>query len=285
MVEESCVISRNLSILTVGDGDLSASLALIKAYNPQYLVATTLLSSESELLKVYPHAQQIILDLKSCVDSCTIMYGVDATQLHRHSNLMYHQFDLILFQHPHLGYSNLNNTDSSKTHTQLHSQLLAHYLYSAEKLLCQNNPDACVHLCLCGESYLKWQLTESVERLGLEYHGIGSASKCLLSSYLNSNIMNGRIEHQKMRRKGHWLGRYGYRHCPTFPSDTKFDTNISASTHYFMKRKKSLAKEVEAYPKDTWICGICALHCNSEKELTDHILAPALQNSKNKRNY
>jgi hypothetical protein len=244
MVEETLIaISRTLRILTVGDGDFSASLALIKAYNPHYLVATTLLSSESELLKVYPHAQQILLDLQSYDESCTIMYGVDAAQLHHHSKLMHQKFDLILFQHPHLGYSTsttLNDTDSSKTHTELHCQLLAHYLYSAQSLLCNDNPNACVHLCLCGESYLKWKLTESVERFGLEFHSVGSASKCLLSCYLNSNGNDRRIQHQKMRRKGHWLGRYGYRHCPTFPSDTTFDTNISASIHYFMKRKKSV---------------------------------------------
>lgn len=245
MVEETLIISRTLRILTVGDGDFSASLALIKAYNPHYLVATTLLSSESELLKVYPHAQQILSDLQSYEESCTIMYGVDATQLHHHSKLMHQNFDLILFQHPHLGYrtssTTLNDADSSRKHTELHCQLLANYLYSAKNLLCERNPNACVHLCLCGESYLKWKLTESVERLGLEFHSVGSASKCLLSCYLNSNNSNHEriLQHKKMRRKGHWLGRYGYRHCPTFPSDTTFDTNISASIHYFMKRKKS----------------------------------------------
>jgi len=98
--------SSSLRILTVGDGDLSLSLALRRAYGasqriPLRLVATTLLPSREELVRTYPDSAEPILNelLSSSQNetttqtnaTTTVLFGVDATQLHTYPELLLRQ--------------------------------------------------------------------------------------------------------------------------------------------------------------------------------------------------
>jgi hypothetical protein len=70
-------------LLTVGDGDLSLSLALVRAYGDQVQVtATKIHPTATALVDMYPHAASIILqELESYSPNVTVLFGVDATQL------------------------------------------------------------------------------------------------------------------------------------------------------------------------------------------------------------
>ena len=288
-MEESIDLPDKLRILTVGDGDFSCSLALIRAYPSliQQLVATSLLASEKHVIETYPQASGIIQSLNS-IDSVKIIYAVDATKLHSNLNVARFEFDCVMFHHPHLGYNDivsneetgqqkLQSSDTKCHEIQIpknistrHECLLTHYMYSSKVLLKMNNSPnikksdtitvlPCIHLCICASSIENWNLHEIVNRLGLQF-AWGSptpASSPLLTFYeklqvsgtksdsqsyelhLNPNIEKRLRECKRAKRKGHWLGQYGYRHQATFPDKTQFGNSASSNSFHIFLTEKS----------------------------------------------
>lgn len=252
-----------LAILTVGDGDFSASLAILRAYKDQgiirNLVATTILRSKKDVIDAYPSSESILSELESEEYSgiVKILYHVDATKLDSDSKFSMRQFDLILFHYPHLGYTtNL----SSQEHAERHSSLLAHYFAAALPLLTENR--GAVHVCLSSGAAQTWKLHSIVEHLQLQYlvEPPWAASRPFLEGFFSSKELESKISEESSskgatgqrqmkkrkgsgNRKGHWLGQFGYRHMPTYPQVTKFQTNVSNSYHYFMRPRQTLSKE------------------------------------------
>jgi ribosomal protein S4 len=165
---------RKLRVLTVGDGDLTLSLALARAYCDHSidLTASVLESTKERLLKSFPDAPLSELEERFNVP---ILHGIDATQLHRRqypfrngsdgtveskrgcssSDL----FDLITFHHPHLGLSSLQEDEAE--HALRHYELLCHYLFSAGQIA------KLVHVCLCGTQPETWRLLDAARRQGM----------------------------------------------------------------------------------------------------------------------
>ena len=183
-----------LRILTVGDGDFSLSLALARAYGRQIdLSASTLEPSRDELLLAYPNAE--VDELVN--HGIPTLYGVDATQLHVNFCSTEPKWDIVLFHHPHLGLSLLNEQHEER-HAHRHHVLLSHYLYSASMMLCPEPSDrhcgqhdksrslnekddsneintqrrhavtGLVHVCLCGTQADTWRLFDAAKRQGLK---------------------------------------------------------------------------------------------------------------------
>jgi hypothetical protein len=341
---------RRLTILAVGDGDLSCSLAILRAYgNPpasndadnnhiilQHLVATTLISCQEELFDTYEPSQRILVELlqesssswlslqqndSSATCRVQVLYGIDATRLHTYPSLSTRKFDVILFHHPHLGYkkksSNQRNDDNIECtrndstsppqtvdeedddddqHAMQHSCLLAHYFDSAQQLLARNGS---IHVCLCSGAVSRWKLDDIVQRLNLKYvfNSPRPASSPLLDFFLlgdsdqstTTGVVGLDQQAPKHRlggsRKGHWLGKYGYRHQPTFPQVNRFKTNVSNSHHYFLQPRdrrllggnddndncKSSSNDDCGHP-----CPICNQTFGDLAALQAHRLAPAL---------
>ena len=317
---------RSLNILTVGDGDFSCSLALVRAYpnHISHLVATTLLQNEEELNRTYPSSAMSILQELKHFDACdeklkiTLLYGVDATKLHLDSRLTAHfgfsdrkdtdkeldgdyiSLDLFLFHFPHLGVEDAT----------LHSCLLAHYLESAMKLLQQpSSSSGCmevqlphqltiprVHLCLTNSAAIHWKLNDVAQQVGLEFHPPPiSTSRPLLSHWMDDAnrvdvtraAITSPISQVNLKsggsRKGHWLGRFGYRHQPTDPKTTKFSTNTTNSTHFFLRpmtptldTKSNISSTEVAcdLPGRRYCCRVCQLSFISSEELRRHVLSP-----------
>ena len=318
---------RSLNILTVGDGDFSCSLALIRAYpnHISHLVATTLLQSEQELYMTYPSSARSIIEELKQLDACddkklniTILYGVDATKLHLDSRLptifgssghkdtdkdlsgAYGSLDLVLFHFPHLGVEDAT----------LHSCLLAHYLDSAMKLLqLVSSSSGCtgvqqhqqltiprIHLCLTNSAAIHWKVNDVVKQVGLEFHPPPiPTSRPLLSHWMDdSNRVDATresitppMEQINLKsggsRKGHWLGRYGYRHQPTCPETTRFSTNVTNSTHFFMRPATpavvnmlniSATEDTVDNPGRSYCCEVCQLSFDSLEELRNHQIFP-----------
>jgi hypothetical protein len=195
-----------LRILTVGDGDLTLSLAIARAYgnNDQVLVsASTLEPCQEDLLRAYPNA--VVAELQE--RGVPVLYGVDATRLHCSPRLaapilpstqeqqkqkILNEWDVILFHHPHLGLSLLKDQDEEQ-HARRHHVLLSHYLNSACRVLAarvdfeshtnateENKSEhksasggrhlrdgGLVHVCLCGTQAETWRLVEAAQRQGL----------------------------------------------------------------------------------------------------------------------
>ena len=127
---------RRIRILTVGDGDLSLSLALVRAYGSHVSLTASVLESKERLLACYPDAPwKALADL-----DVEVLYKIDCTKLHEQYEPK--SWDLVCFHHPHLGMGSLEKDEAE--HANRHFQLICHYLSSAGIV------SESVHLCLCG---------------------------------------------------------------------------------------------------------------------------------------
>ena len=146
------VMTRTIRILCVGDGDLTFSLALARAYGTEqlHITATTLLPTRGELIRTYSNSEAVLEELEH--RGVEIVFGIDATQLHtKFPDKMFHW---ILFSHPHLGLDTLQ--DDEAWHTERHYRLLAHYFWSAKYFV-----NAKIHVCLCGNQPQTWRLLDA----------------------------------------------------------------------------------------------------------------------------
>ena len=150
--------SPPIRVLTVGDGDLTASLALARALGPQIDLTATTFVSEAELTATYALAGPCLAELRE--RGVRVQHGVDATALSavRPGLALQHH---VLFYHPHLGLGDLKD---SAAHHRRHSVLVAHYLASAAAMLL---PGGVVHLTLCGNQATTWSAAAHARRLGL----------------------------------------------------------------------------------------------------------------------
>ena len=194
-----------LKVLTVGDGDLTFSLALKRAYPKISVTASTLLPSSQDLIQTYSNSREIINEFQNVWNE-RILFGVDATKLKttlisaltssrsERNGGSYNdgeklesardipKYDIIMFNHPHLGDALLH--ESEKNHAQRHNALLCHYFHSAKELLSDNNVNGnCnstasndgysinksgrIHVCLCGTQPQTWNVIDAAKRHGL----------------------------------------------------------------------------------------------------------------------
>ena len=131
--------NERLRILTVGDGDLSYSLALRRCFGEQIELTATTLLSETELTATYTRAPAILAELRE--RGVDVRFGVDATAL------ALGPADLIIFSFPHLGLTDLSDEALA---ARRHGVLLAHFFASAAPLLADGGR---VHLTLSGNHH------------------------------------------------------------------------------------------------------------------------------------
>ncbi|CAM0951907.1 unnamed protein product [Alopecurus aequalis] len=110
--------SSEQSILTVGDGDFSFSLALAAAFGSGKNLVATSLDSYEELNSKYNHAASNVKELERL--GATVLHGVDVTEMDTHAYLAHRQFDRIVFNFPHAGFNGReDNVDMIKSHQEL----------------------------------------------------------------------------------------------------------------------------------------------------------------------
>jgi hypothetical protein len=256
-------------VLTVGDGDLTLSLALSRAYGQQLnLTASTLLKSSQELLHTYANAGHVLQELEDL--QVPIRYGVDATNLTE-------KWDAILFHHPHLG-----PIQEEEAHARRHFVLLAHYFHSARACL---RPGGVVHVCLCARQPQTWRVMEAAQRQGLMLVKQESTS-CPMNSWLSPSLEAAPVQpqHKAPRRyrngklgSKHFLGRYGYRHRRTHGEHgVGSDIDVSGSFHVVFRMTdegNSVSQEQSLSPTE---CSVCDMVFESVYALHEHQKAPAL---------
>ena len=148
-------------ILIVGDGDLSYSLALQRAFGGLIELTATVLPTAQELAATYTNAAANAAELQGC--GAAVRYGIDATaltaaELRVGASGLY---DDIAFNYPHLGDSGLAD---EAAHARRHSVLIAHFLHEAAALL---RPGGRAHLTLSGKQRTTWSVEASAVRHGL----------------------------------------------------------------------------------------------------------------------
>ena len=279
-------------LLAVGDGDLSFSLAIKRAYPEISVTASTLVKSHSELCQTYASALETSKELQEVWNE-QIIYGVDATKLEDsiHCNTEETKFDIICFNHPHLGDATLLQSEAK--HAENHYALLSHYFYSAKKLIKTNGGR--IHLCLCGNQPKSWKIMTAAEtNNGLQCIKQENTSvpidRWLFKPEEKDRYDLAEIQsHYKTKRKyrngslgsKHFLARYGYRHQRTegdlFDGSVKH-INVEQSINFvFEVCKEDSAKEkAEPLVEGEHACSICKLKFNTNEELQAHLNAPGL---------
>lgn len=272
-----------LRLLTVGDGDISFSLSLKRAYPDISVTASTLVESPTELRKLYNNAADNSTEFVESWNE-QIIYKVDATHL---KQTIHDKYDLILFNHPHLGDSTLKESESLAA--QRHHSLLSHYFHSALDILSEQGR---IHVCLSGNQPKTWNVIEAATNCGLKCVSQESTS-CPISKWLfqNGDCQKYQLaeakSHYKPPRKfrngklgsKHFLARYGYRHRRTegdlFQGDAK-EMNVQQSFNFVFEIDDEAAGKLKVDMDVTNTCSICGMQFDSNGHLRAHLRAPAL---------
>ncbi|EAZ45128.1 hypothetical protein OsJ_29765 [Oryza sativa Japonica Group] len=118
------------SILTVGDGDFSFSLALATAFGSGDNLVATSLDTIEDLRGKYSKAESNIMELKRM--GATVLHGIDAKRMKDHTNLKLRRFDRIIFNFPHAGFK---GKEDDLHMINLHRELVWGFFQNARHLL------------------------------------------------------------------------------------------------------------------------------------------------------
>ncbi|KAM0838322.1 hypothetical protein ACQ4PT_061060 [Festuca glaucescens] len=141
------------SILVVGDGDLSFSLALAHAFGSGENLVATSLDSYDTLTSKYGKAESNVTELERL--GATVFHGVDAKMRKRHPCLKMRRFNRIVFNFPHAGFIGQEQQDHM---IKAHQLLVRRFFRDARHLL---RPDGEFHVSQkTGQPYDKWQIEE-----------------------------------------------------------------------------------------------------------------------------
>ncbi|XP_044946988.1 heavy metal-associated isoprenylated plant protein 41-like [Hordeum vulgare subsp. vulgare] len=141
------------AILLVGEGDFSFALALATGFGSGANLVVTSLDDYGTLTKKYRGAESNLAKLKKM--GAVILLGVDAGKLDCHAYLRTKQFDRIVFNFPHAGFSFGWKEDDERLIKE-HQKVVKAYFESASRLLC---PEGEVHVSHKRKHpYYKWDL-------------------------------------------------------------------------------------------------------------------------------
>lgn len=149
-------------ILTVGDGDLSFSNALLQHHVPKQLTAT-IYDPLSTLQNKYGDSfyQQLI------ANDCQVLTGFDITNPKTWSEINQHSFDVVIFQFPLVpGFTSkteFNEKCAGVGINTLNRRLLRQFLINASELLLDpNGPQLCYITSKDVKPYSEWNIEHSL---------------------------------------------------------------------------------------------------------------------------
>ncbi|TVU09957.1 hypothetical protein EJB05_43456, partial [Eragrostis curvula] len=139
------------SILLVGDGDFSFSLALATAFRSGSNLTATSLDTYEDLKTKYSKAESNITELKRL--GAKILHGVDVKTMRLHIELKSRRFDRVVFNFPHAGFKGKED----QVHIiNLHKKLVRSFFNNAFHML---YPYGEIHVShKMGQPYDRWEL-------------------------------------------------------------------------------------------------------------------------------
>ncbi|CAM0947652.1 unnamed protein product [Alopecurus aequalis] len=145
------------SILIVGDGDFSFSLALATTFGSGGNLVATSLDSYGLLTIKYGKAESNVRELRRL--GATVLHGVDAKAMKLHSYLEMRRFDRIVFNFPHAGFKGRENRRRA---IKAHKQLVRGFFVNAGQLL---RPCGEIHLShKTGHPYDAWDIEKLADK-------------------------------------------------------------------------------------------------------------------------
>ncbi|KAI4989895.1 hypothetical protein ZWY2020_038258 [Hordeum vulgare] len=141
------------SILVVGDGDFSFSLALATTFGSGKNLVATSLDSYGYLTTWYSSAGSNVASLKSM--GATVLHDVDVREMKSHAHLKLNRFDRIVFNFPHAGFT---GNETQQHMIKSHRLLVLAFFRNASHLL---RPDGEIHVThRTGHPYDRWEIQQ-----------------------------------------------------------------------------------------------------------------------------
>ncbi|XP_074303456.1 uncharacterized protein At4g26485-like [Silene latifolia] len=122
--------SSNHQILIVGDGDFSFSLSLATSFRSASNITATSLDTYDTLKKKYKNARSNVKALLRL--GASVIHGVDATRMKRHTDLTMRRFDRIVYNFPHAGF---HGKEDSLHLIKKHKGLVQGFFHNASGML------------------------------------------------------------------------------------------------------------------------------------------------------
>uniref|UniRef100_A0ACD5XV70 Uncharacterized protein n=1 Tax=Avena sativa TaxID=4498 RepID=A0ACD5XV70_AVESA len=222
------------SILIVGDGDFSFSLALATAFGSGENLVATSFDSYGALTRKYGKSEANVTELKRL--GSAVLHGVDAKTMKLHPCLKMRRFDRIVFNFPHAGFKGKED----QLHViNAHKQLVHGFFANVRHLL---RPYGEIHLShKTGHPYDRWDIEQLANDCCLtmvskvvfskeDYPGYnqkrGDSAKCdepfALGPCCTFMFCIGDVKKMK-KPHGNSVGSV------SFPGDSKFYPGISAT--------------------------------------------------------
>ena len=154
----STITAAKRLILSVGSGDGSQQAAIVRSGH--HNIISTFYDSEQTVTTKYTKSQEHINLLRN---KSTVLFGVDATDIHAHPELKEKKFNIIIFTFPHTGVSNfaLGQSGPNPRSIESNKQLIRDFLRSAQQILAQ---DGEISITLkTSAPYNKWTFPDFVE--------------------------------------------------------------------------------------------------------------------------
>lgn len=185
-------LPKNCRIITIGDGDLSFSRALLTHVSPENLIATTY-DSEHVLREKY--TQNALDDLLNA--GVMVKHSVDITNLASINRLPHNFADIVIFNHP-LVPMRRNHTRAQKERDKIanlaNRDLLYQFLKQSFEVLL--NPDGqrlCYITSKSVKPYSHWHIETSLT-LNKPYHYVGNEA---FNLSLFKNYMVRKVDRDK----------------------------------------------------------------------------------------
>jgi len=167
------IINKKWRILTIGDGDLSFSNALLKSHHPASLTAT-IYDSQATLTKKYgDHFYQLLKD-----KNIPVLFEFDVCNKNSWAGLAKHSFDVVIFQFPLLpAFSSFNEYQqrcATVNPNILNRRLLRTFLLNSfAHFLDPNGQQLCFITSKDVNPYRQWNIENSLH-LQTDIHYLGS---------------------------------------------------------------------------------------------------------------
>lgn len=120
-------------ILLVGEGDFSFSTCLASAFGRASNMVATSLNSRAFLVKNYGSALSNLVELS--IRECTVMHGINATEMANNGFLGGIKFDRIIFNFPFAGFFKNLSRDAV---LRRHRSLVSEFMENAKEMLSEN---------------------------------------------------------------------------------------------------------------------------------------------------
>ncbi|XP_022959460.1 uncharacterized protein At4g26485-like [Cucurbita moschata] len=176
------------TILLVGEGDFSFSACLAKAFGSAANMVATSLDSNEVLLRKY---SRVAANLEALgLLGGTVLHEVDATAMSRHCSLCYKEFDRIIFNFPHAGFS---FPESDAVQIKLHQDLVRGFLREARKLVSDKGEIHITHKI--SHPYCEWEIEKLAKKEGLLLKETAEFSRWDYPNYENKRGGGGNSDH------------------------------------------------------------------------------------------